>query len=364
MSRKFLTNVDLNKNELQNARMHNLASAPASPVPGQKYYNTTTNVEYTWNGSAWIACDAASRSGIPLANLAQDPLARGNHTGTQPAATIADLAATVKAYRHDEFAAPTAAIPMAGQKLTGLGAPTPGSNDSARIVDVENAVQSAAAGIDTKPSCRVVAVANVTLSAPQTIDGVSAIAGDRVLCVGQTTASQNGVYVVAAGAWVRATDADVTGEITPGAFWFVEEGTAYGKSQWRCNNTGAITLGTTSITIVQFGASADLVAGNGIQPTGNTWAVKPNTGILVTAAGVAVDTAVVVRKYAATIGDGVATSITITHNLNNQDVMVQLREVATNNIVECDMQNNSANTTVLAFAAAPASNALRVVVQG
>lgn len=364
MAKKYLVNVDLNKNELQNAVTHKLASAPASPVAGQMYYDTTTNAKYVYNGSAWVPCDATKATNIPNSALATNPLARANHTGTQTAATISDLATTVQAYRLDQFAAPTAAVSMNSQKITNLAAPTAGSNDAARIVDVENAVQSAAAGIDAKPSVRVLANANITLSGTQTIDGISVIAGDRVLVRGQSTASANGVYVVAAGAWSRATDADATGELTPGAFWFVEEGTTYGKSQWRIENTGTITVGTTSITINQFGAASAYTAGNGLTLTGSDFAVGAGTGISVSADAVAVDTAVVVRKYAATIGDGAATSYTVTHNLNNQDVITQIREVATNNVVEADIQNNGVNTVVITFAVAPANNSIRVVVQG
>ena len=361
-AKKILVPYDFNKLETQNMRTHNLAAAPSSPGLGQRYYNTADNTEYYWNG-AWIPTDAQKRTGIPLSNLATDPLARANHTGTQLAATISDLATTVKAYRHDEFAAPTAAVSWGNQKITNLADPT-AAQDAATKNYVDTQIQSAAAGIDCKASVRVVANTNITLSGTQTIDGISVIAGDRVLVRGQTTASQNGVYVCAAGAWTRATDADATGEITPGAFWFVEEGTTYGKTQWRCENTGSITLGTTSITINQFGAASAYIAGNGLTLAGNTFGVGAGTGITVTADAVAIDPSVVARKYAATVGDGSATSITVTHNLNNQDVVTQVRELATNKLVEVDVTNNGVNTVVIDFAVAPASNTYRVVVIG
>lgn len=366
MAKKVLTSYDFNKNEIQNARMQNLASAPASPVAGQSYFDTTLLAECQYDGSAWRTKDPLkiANGSLPLAKLATDPLARANHTGTQTAATISDLATAVQAYRLDQFAQPTASINLNGQKFTNAGAPTAGSTDVARIIDVENAVASAAAGIDSKASVRVIATSNVALSGLQTIDGITVVANDRILVAGNTTASQNGVYLANSGAWTRALDADATGEITPGAFWFVEEGTTYGKTQWRCNNSGTITLGSTSITITQFGASSSYTNGNGLTLTGNVFAVGQGTGIIVGSTTVSIDTTVVARKGAATIGDGSATAFVVTHNFNNSDVITQVREVATNNIVEVDIQNTSVNTVTVTFASAPAAGAYRVTVLG
>lgn len=363
---KFGVSIDLTKNELQNAVFHKLGGAPSAPVEGQVYTNSVDHIVYYWNLTEWVPMDARARTSIPNSALATDPLARANHTGTQPASTVSDFDTQVRTSRLDQMAAPTASVSLNSQKITNLGAPTPGSNDGARIVDVENAVQSAAAGIDNKPSVRVVANTNIVLSGLQTVDDVSLVAGDRVLPRAQSTASQNGPYIVSAGAWSRATDGDANGELTPGAFWFVEEGTVYGKTQWRIENTGTITVGTTPITINQFGAAAGYSQGDGILFTGSVISVKPVSGgaITVGASGVDIDASKVVQKKAFTIGDGASTSFTCTHNLNNQDVITQVREIATNEVWGVGIQNNGVNTVVVSFASAPALNSFRVVVQG
>jgi hypothetical protein len=364
MAKKIFNGLDFQKlSSLQNTAVHPLAAAPSAPVVGQIYYDTSTLILYSWNGTAWSnkATDAALLNGQNAAFY----LARANHTGTQLAATISDLATTVQAYRLDQFAAPTAAVSFGSQRITTLADPL-NPQDAATKNYVDVSVQSAAAGIDSKPSVRLVSTVNLVLSGPQTIDSVSAIAGDRVLCTGQTTASQNGVYVVAAGAWTRALDADQTGEITPGAFWYVEEGTINGASQWRCSNTGTVTLGTTSITIVQFGGGAIYTASLGVQKVGNDFRaqVVAAGGIQAVAGGLQVDTAIVARKFAFTIGDGAATAIVVTHNLNTQDVAVALRLAATNEAIDTDWTATSVNSVTITFATAPAANAIKGVVIG
>lgn len=71
-----------------------------------------------------------------------------------------------------------------------------------------------------------VATANITLSGSTTIDGVALAAGDRVLFTGQTTASGNGLGIVAAAAWTRGTDADANGGLVNGTVVYVTDGTA------------------------------------------------------------------------------------------------------------------------------------------
>jgi phage-related tail fiber protein len=100
---------------------------------------------------------------------------------------------------------------------------------------------------------RVATTANITLSGIQTIDGVAVIVGDRVLVKNQTAGSENGIYIVASGVWVRAADADISAKLASGLSMYVKEGTANQKTEWRMSNVGTVTLGTTALTFQQTG---------------------------------------------------------------------------------------------------------------
>lgn len=135
--------------------------------------------------------------------------------------------------------------------------------------------------LDIKDSVRAATTANITLSGTQTIDGVSLIANDRVLVKDQTTGSQNGIYVVASGAWTRAADANVSTEVTPGMFVFVEEGTANGDNGYVLTTNGPITLDTTALVFTQFSGAGQVTAGNGLTKTGNVLDVVGTAGRIV-----------------------------------------------------------------------------------
>jgi len=164
----------------------------------------------------------------------------------------------------------TGAIAMGTNKITGLGDPT-----SAQDAATKAYVDSAAQGIDWKASVRAATTANVTLASDlengDVLDGVTLATGDRVLVKDQSTGSENGIYVVkVSGAPDRSTDADAGAEVTANFAVFVEQGTVNADQGYTLTNNGAITVGTTALTFTQFTGLGQIVAGTGLDKTGNT----------------------------------------------------------------------------------------------
>ena len=130
-------------------------------------------------------------------------------------------------------------------------------------------VDSFLQGLDPKQSVLVATTANITLSAPQTIDGIAVAAGDRVLVKNQTTTAQNGIYIVAAGAWTRALDMDIWAEV-PGTYVFAEKGTTLADTGWVCTADISGTLGTTAIPWIQFAGAGTYTGTAPITVSGTT----------------------------------------------------------------------------------------------
>jgi hypothetical protein len=184
----------------------------------------------------------------------------------------------VRANRLDQLAAPTAALGLNSQRITGLADPT-GAQDAATKNYVDLTVQ----GLDPKASVKAATTANIAaLSGTMTIDGVALVVGDRVLVKDQTTASANGVYIVAASTWARALDLSTWDEHVA-AYLFAEQGTVNADVGFLCTVDAGGTLGTTAISFVQFNGAGQIVAGNGLIKTGNTLEVGAGTGIAVAA---------------------------------------------------------------------------------
>ena len=181
------------------------------------------------------------------------------------ASNIDNFDSQVRTSRLDQMASPTADVTFNSRKITNLADPTNDQDAATKAY-----VDAARSGLDVKQSVRVATTGPITLSGTQTIDGVSAIAGDRVLVKDQSTASQNGIYVVAAGSWSRAADADSNAEVTAGMFTFVTEGTTNADSGWVLTTNDTITLGTTALAFAQFSGAGQITAGAGLTKSGNT----------------------------------------------------------------------------------------------
>ena len=171
----------------------------------------------------------------------------------------------------------------AGDTMTGLltlsGAPTADLHAATKAY-----VDATAQGLDVKASCRFASTENIsTRSGMVTIDGGLTVAGDRVLLKNQSTPSENGIYVVAAGAWSRATDANTSAEVTAGMFTFITEGETYEDCGFVLTAEDVIVLGTTGLSFQQFSGAGQITAGAGLTKSGNTLTVGSSDRIVVNA---------------------------------------------------------------------------------
>lgn len=312
-------------------------------------------------------------------------------THTHTASNITDFNTAVQANRLDQMAAPTTALNLNSQKITNLADPT-NPQDAA----TKNYVDTAVSGFKWKNSVKAATTGNITLSGTQTIDGISVVANDRVLVKDQSTQSQNGIYIVSASPWTRASDADTWNELVSAAV-FVEQGTVNQDTAWVCIADQGGTLGTTAVVFTQFTGVAALVAGNGLSKTGNQIDVNVdnqsieissdivqakldiNGSITKSAQGlkVSVDNNTIQinanaleikepyknKKYTSTItGNGSTTTFSITHNIGNKDVIIDVYENTTGYTVFPLIERYDVNTAKFTFKTAPANGKVYNVV--
>ena len=189
-------------------------------------------------------------------------------------ATVGDMRTTLGVYAStttlNNITTPDGDLSLNSNKITNLTDPT-GDQDAA----TKSYVDAIKSGLDVKDSCRVATTTAGTLSTSfangQTVDGVTLVTGDRILIKDQATGSENGIYTVnSSGAPTRATDFDSNAEVTSGAFTFVEEGTVNGDGGFVLTTNDPITVGTTSLTFVQFSGAGQITAGTGLSKSGNT----------------------------------------------------------------------------------------------
>jgi hypothetical protein len=495
MARKFLVSIDLNKNELQNAVIQNLGTAPASPLDGQIYYNTADDTLYFYNGTQWVNFVQTSQiqydtfSNRPAANAVaagtlffatdyqllylsdgttwsqvsafgnvtsstsygdtstngtSNSYARADHSHGTPSLTsstpqnqaIGDTASVGTASTparadhvhgmpsfgvvtaqttfgassangsgtsiarndhthgtpvHDNaahsainlsaLAVPTSDVSWGTYKITSLADPS-SAQDAATKAYVDSVAQglnihdpvkagttatlaSITGGTVTYNNGTAGVGATLTLqNALTTLDGYSVQTGDRLMIKNEATSANNGIYTIDATKLIltRATDADTPAELNGGDFFFVQNGTVLDNTGWVVVDA-VTTIGTTPVIFSQFSGAGTYQAGNGLTLTGNTFSVNAGTGITTSGGTTAIDTSVVVQKYAANVGDGTSTSITVSHNLGTRDVIVSVYDNSSPYAeVICDVNHTSTSAVTLAFSVAPTSNQYRVVV--
>jgi hypothetical protein len=427
VARAFLTAIDLSKNELQNAAVQSLGSAPSSPVKFQLYGNTSDNTLYWWNGTTWVAAKDAGATSVFYQTLRDDGTARtqrnnvnfvstasvamtvtddagndeseitgdvqygaitaqtsfGAASGNGSAATAARSDHTHGTPTHDNaahsaitlnsLAVPTGPVSMNNQKITSLGTPTTGTD-----AVTKDYADNLTAGLSWKEAARAGLTTNRALTGLTALDGVTPVANDRILLMGQTAPAENGLWLAQSGAWTRPGDYDAAGE-AEGAACFVLEGTANGNKAYVCTTDAPITIGTTGTVWVQFGGGSAITAGAGLVGT-TTFDVGAGLGITVNADDVAVTFAgtgaanTVARSdhnhdvtYAKVVAANcaAATTTTVTHNFNTRDVKVEVYRNSTPwDTVDVDVERPDVNNVLVRFATAPAASAFRIVVEG
>ena len=273
---KFVTNLNLNQNELQNGKFQVVASDPnTSNFEGRLIYNSTEKTIKYFDGTSWqkaiISIEAAgSASAAITINESNGEITITPNLATTSAHGVMSLQDKTKL--DDATADATASKLVIRDGSGNFKAATP--TDPAHVA-TKGYVDSARSGLDVKQSVRAATTAPLTLAnqleAGDVVDGVTLAAGNRVLVKDQSTGSENGIYVVqASGAAIRAEDFDSSSEVTAGAFTFIEEGTVNGDTGYVLTTNDVIILGTTSLTFTQFSGTGQITAGDALSKDGAT----------------------------------------------------------------------------------------------
>jgi len=293
----FLASIDLNKNELLNARIQNLAADPGSPVEGQVYYNTTDKTMRQFNATAsawrvigWVGSTTPVAEAVGSTAVVGSAIeaSRVDHRHAMPGLATAGVDGFMPGTDKTKLDAATASATVSTLALRdGAGRLQAVDPLAAQDVATKNYVDALVSGLDAKASCIVATTAALAITARTsttltlggtalTIDGISLANGDRVLVKNSTTGTgagthDNGIYAVGGiGSSVvltRGVLSDTWDELRS-AFTFIERGTVNSDQGWVCTVDSGGTLGTTAVAFVQFSSAGAFTAANDPGSTG------------------------------------------------------------------------------------------------
>lgn len=291
MATKFVTNLDLNKNQILNGTFEVLTADPVSNLfEGRMYYNSTYDIIRYYTGGQWkllvnnVVAGGSYASAITV-NEASGQITITPNLATSSAAGV--MSATDKA-KLDDATADATASKLVIRDVNGqakFGTPT----DPAHAA-TKGYVDAARSGLDVKQSVKLATNAALptfthlagvltgTDTGALSVDGTTPLAGNRILVKNETSTNApfNGIYDVTnpgsvseAFVLTRSADANDNAEVTPGMFVFVEQGDAWADSGWVLTTDGTVNVGTTNLTFVQFSSAGQSIAGDGLTKTGN-----------------------------------------------------------------------------------------------
>jgi len=354
MARKFLVSVDLNKNELLNARIQNLGSAPSSPVTGQIYYNTGDNTLYFWNGTEWIPTSGSQEVIQDLIGSSIEGgvgLTKTYNDGTGVTTIDLDNTAVSAGSYGSSSSIPTFTVDAQG-RLTAAGE-----------VSIPDPLITLSG--DVNGSATMTNLGDVTITTtiqPNSVELGTDTTGDYVAII-EGTANEIQVSGTGEGAIVTIglpDDVNISNNLTVGGNLTVS-GSINAVNTTEINiednkvvlNSNATGTPTADAGIkVERGDSSDVeILWN---ETLDQWQLTNNGA----------NYHEITRKYKATLSTS-ATSYSISHNLGTQDVVVQIYEVASPyQQVFADVEHTDANTTTIKFASAPSAGEYRAVIIG
>ena len=357
MAINYLSSIDLNKNELQNAVIHVLASVPQNPVVGQIYYNSTDQKLYFYDGANWIDASGDIKS-----------------VNTNTTSTISVTDPDGPNPRIDTV---TAAVTNGGSSLaTGdqifdhvansIGNVSVTINGTTNEVEVATTGTGQAFGDGDTITVGLPNDVTVTndLNVGNNLDvtGNAVIDGNLTVSGTTTTVNSNTVNI---GDSIITLNSDETGAPSQDAGIEVERGTSPNRSLVWDESAGEWTIQQASGTYERIATYADSVEDVIVEETAAS-------GITVTETLSGTDNRIKTYniavnlddlRYKTDIGDGSTTAIAVTHNLGTEDVIVQLFDNSTKETVYADVTRNSVNQITVSFATAPSSGAIRVLVQ-